>query len=683
MLQVRDEDNKTHKETSLLIQDRSTKIGTIYFIGLSSKFCAGKIVLKKNIVSDKVVRQTNLSDNLFLIESGNFNIKQTAILIKGVTVLLHRQLEVLIYDLRLLNRKFVLNIAGDFKHNSKRTRKDKNQNAIKKKLLTLRDIKTSSNDAFSESHTYLNKNKNVLNTKDLMLKESFNEYNDHYNFEHLNMFKGYTGPNICPNIFDNMSSLEYTKVDNLFTLGNESSNLFSKNLIGDLKNINSNEKNIHLNMFDSSLNDISNLFNSFKKDDKIEKFDFTSDIFDKIFTGKQKYDKPIDYSWTKSTNFNDLFKNVDVINENLNFSFSQHMNQRANITANNIEKDKKMEKGNNKKKNIAEIDQEITLKENVWDESKLQKKQKRKFKNCWDELFSGERTLIHLVNNDNSNSNGISNINKKKEGEFSSFYNFYEIIKNYDHLDTRKNLFNRMEKLIETENKINTDVSCHNEMKKKLYEKALNTDSSLKTANDFYFEQLRENFTQQNFASRPEEQTYKKQKIDNDYSFNSSSFSQQEKYMPYDFDNSLNDNQYQTRDQIKTNEVDREGKNFNSYSDVNNSIFKDSSKSNNLTDSLKDSLSVPSSKLMNKRSSTSISSPIYKYDNDILRLKTYIDKYCNTETEPLDFEIICPVHKVNYKNASMTFYNLLVLASNDDIELCQSSPEQKIFIRSC
>ncbi|GAB68873.1 hypothetical protein PCYB_143010 [Plasmodium cynomolgi strain B] len=92
-------------EKNLLIYDKSSKVGCIYFIGISSNFYRGKVILKKNCISDRIVRYTNLSENLLLIKNGNYNFKQTAILIKGITIFLHRQLEVLLTDFYAMYKK--------------------------------------------------------------------------------------------------------------------------------------------------------------------------------------------------------------------------------------------------------------------------------------------------------------------------------------------------------------------------------------------------------------------------------------------------------------------------------------------------------------------------------------------------------------------------------------------------
>lgn len=689
------EDEKSAKETNLLIHDRSTKVGTIYFIGLSSKFYAGRLILKKNIITDRIVRQTNLNENLTLIESGSFNIKQTAILIKGVTIFLHRQIEVLLSDLHLLYRKFFLNTERDFKQIVKRIRKDKNRNAMKKKILTLQDINTNTNNNFMDPPNFLIENKNTADVTDLTLQGTRNLFNANYKFDNLEMFQAFNESNMQHNLFDDISSFNNSKTDNIFTLNNPlGGNLFAKDLMKEIKSNNVEEIYSSLKMIDSSSLDTSikelNPFASLQKQENKNSFSHFFHI--SFFPDKPKEQKNISVgpttSWGEEVGkINNPFEKGHMMNGNLNFSFSQHMSERANIAANKMPhiNNKKMKRANDKKKGIVEIDQKITLTKHAWDEAKPILKQPKKLTNFEDKLLSEDNNLFHLVkkNNDDNNSN---NSNKKKDSEFSPFYSFYEITKNYDHLDTRKELFNMMEKYIETENKINTDKSCHNGMKRKLYYNMLNTDSSMHSTNQLYFEQLRENFTEKNFLNLDELQKNKKQKIGDEFLFSVfSSEDQQEPSFQFDFDNSINDSQYERRDQMKISEDEAENdvkyKNLNSYSETNNLISKDNSKNSTLVDSLKDSLSIPSSKLMNKRSSTA-SSSIYKNDSNLLRLKTYIDIFLSTKKQPLEFEIICPLKKVNYRNAASTFYSLLVLASNDEIELHQGGPNEKIIIKS-
>ncbi|CRG97600.1 conserved Plasmodium protein, unknown function [Plasmodium gallinaceum] len=610
------------EEKNLLIYDKTSKVGCIYFLGISSNLYRGKIILKKKTISDRLVRYTNLNDNLVLIKNGNFNFKQTAILIKGITIFLHRQLEVLLTDFYAMYKKCLFNnhnINNDLNKMMKKIKTNKGFK-IKKKILSLQDVNRNNTELLMNTSNYLNKNKNIANVNDLMLKESNEIYINDYNFENDGI---HNEENIIyQDILANESSFEYSKINNFYTVNDGINNLNTKESIDEIK-MQSNMKNT-----------------------------FNFNLFEDTKNGENKNLEKNNYST------NSLITNINIDKKgffynNINSAITRNDGNINNKIDNNSKKvnDKK----NNKKRFFVDVDEEIILKDNTWNELKINKK-KKKSEEYFNENLENINYFFNIINN-----------NKKNILNNLSFLNFYELTKNCTTLDSRKELYNVFENLIENEkgNKLPNNL-------KLIYTKSTISPIKGRSNNNLNFEELRERFNDDYFMNVNIENNREKDKI----SKNSvGSFINITDNIDYNFDK-MSDSYNINSDQNKIKEQNIYVNNKNKRD--NNAPLQNNNSNYTLSENFKDTISVPSSKLVNRRSFTSVQ---HKYDEELLKLKNYICKLSNKFHNNMDFENIFPINKTTDKNASLIFYNLLVLASNDEIELIQNFPNDRIIIK--
>ncbi|GAW83415.1 hypothetical protein, conserved [Plasmodium gonderi] len=642
----------SNEEKNLLIYDKSSKVGCIYFIGISSNIYQGKVILKKNCISDRIVRYTNLNENLMLIKNGNFNFKQTAILIKGITIFLHRQLEVLLTDFYTMYKKCLfssLNTNNSLNGIVKKKYRENKRYRAKKNILPLQDgthRNTTNNNIFGNKiSNYFNKNKNIAHMNDLMLKESNDLYVNDYNFGNDDI---QNEENIIyQDMLTNTSSFEYSKFNNLYTINNQMQNLNTKETAGDIimqSNINSTallkfnllDMKTHKNL-ESNNNSNPNLFVS----KHISKKNFSISILNSslLINGGLPHEKTNNnLGITSLGNGNMIHKD----NHNYNEKYQDH--------------NKNNEKRNEEKKNkrgYAQIDNEIILKDNIWNMANMNKK--KKSDNHFNTYLEGGNYIFFFLNNDMKNNPSGSSM--------SSSFHSYERTKNYINFDARKDIYNIFgNELIQNE-KNNMEPNNFKLLQTKSTTSSLNEKKN-KSMNHLNFEQLRENFNDDYFMKIEVENNPSKKRYSKD-SF-VSSFDQ----MEYDFDR-ISDMPHKNYEHKKLHQ---------NGSCIDNKIRKGRNYVYTLSDTLKDSLSVPSSKLVNKRSCTSSE---YKYNQELIKLKNYLHKIREKCTNVIEFDCIFPVNKMSDKNISLIFYNLLVLASNAEIEVIQNSPDNKILIQVC
>ncbi|CRH02460.1 conserved Plasmodium protein, unknown function [Plasmodium relictum] len=617
-----DNSNST-EEKNLLIYDKTSKVGCIYFLGISSNLYRGKIILKKNTINDRIVRYTNLNDNLILIKNGNFNFKQTAILIKGITIFLHRQLEVLLTDFYAMYKKCVFNnfnINNDLNRMMKKLKINKSFK-IKKKILSLQDSNRNGTELHMNTTNYLNKNKNMANINDLMLKESSGLYINDYNFDNDGI---HNEENIIyQDILTNASSFEYSKFNNFYTINNGMKN-FNTKVSTDKTEMQSNIKNV------SKFNLLEDTKNETNKN--IEKFNYSTNS---LFANTNINRKSFSYKDINNT----ILRNGCDINSKINNNYETVNNK-------NIK--------NNKKRFFEEVDEEIILKDNVWNELKINKK-KKKNNEYFDENLENINHFFNLLNN-----------NKKSNSNNMSFLNFYELTKNCTTLDSRRELHNIFMCLIENENG-NKQPNNFKLIQTKSSISSLNGRSS----NNLNFEELREKFNDYflnvNLENNQDKNKISKKSVD--------SFINITDNIDYNFDK-MSDFYNINSEQKKIKEQEQEI--YLNNKTENNTSFQNNNSNYTLSENFRDTISVPSSKLVNRRSFTSAQ---HKYDEELLKLKNYICKLSNKFQNTMEFEHIFPFNKTTDKNASLIFYNLLVLASNDEIELIQNFPNNKILIR--
>ncbi|SPJ11933.1 conserved Plasmodium protein, unknown function [Plasmodium sp. DRC-Itaito] len=648
-------------EQNLLIYDKSSKIGCIYFIGMSTNMYRGKIIVKKNSISEKIIRYTNLNDHLLLIKNGDFNFKQTAILIKGITALLHRQFEVLLSDFYSMYKKLLysnLNINNNNNLNGmikklRRNRKFK----IKKNILSLHDIDYENNDRkdlfMNNGGNYLYKNKNIANINDIILKESNELHLNDYNFGNDDFLNEENM--IYKDMLTNSSSFQYSKVNNFYTVNVDMNNFNTKGFTQDMKtqgNINNtlifNEKEQKNNIHNIKINNISSgsLFTS--KDISLKENDFSySGMMDSIIL----FNNDI----IIKNNINEKYKNINPELEKNNYP-------KKKIINNNNINNNSSNNNNNKKRMYSEIDEEIILKDNVWHNLyKKNKKYKMSSINYVDYNFKQiDYFCLCFLNKEKQN---------KKYNTYNTipFVNFYKQTKNYISLDARKELYNLLDINVLQNQKSNMQPN-----NLKLIHTKSSLSSSLKgktSKNDLNFEQLRQHFNENHFLDVQLEnnnnQNIKKRKYTKNDSLIDISYD-----MNYDFDQ-MSDLNNKIYDDESIHFYNNRAQNKLSFQYYNNNNIT-------LSDNFKETLSVPSSKLVNRRSCTSSQNT---YDEELQKLKKYISKFTIYNHNIIEFDNIFPSKKILDKNISLIFYNLLVLASNDELDLIQNYPNNKILIQ--
>ncbi|KJP88165.1 hypothetical protein AK88_02112 [Plasmodium fragile] len=649
-------ESKTNGEKNLLIYDKSSKVGCIYFIGISSNFYRGRVILKKNCISDRIVRYTNLSENLLLIKNGNYNFKQTAILIKGITIFLHRQLEVLLTDFYAMYKKCLLSSLNEYRLQKRITKKCKanRRHRAKKNVLSLQDGEPIYGNNYSgdpddgtfrrKKTSHINKNKNIAHINDLMLKESNELYEHDYHFEHEDI------PNdenmMYNDMLTNTSSFNYSKYNNLYTINNGVRNINTKESSRDA-NMQSNLKNtafLKYNMLD------------IKRDTSAERNNYSNDSL--------LLSKTLD---KKNFSFN-------VMNSSLLFSgniahgkVSNNLGANHNGDGNIIGKDDNTKKGGERprqdeKKNkriFAQIDKDTILRHNIWEENKTNKTQKSD--NQFSTHLTGGSYIFFLLYNDVKNG--------PSDNSISSSFHSYEQAKNFINFDTRKDVYNVFGNDLIQNEKINMQPNNLKLLQTKSTVSSINERKN-KHKNHLNFEQLRVNFNDEYFLNHELQnnhggKSYSHDSFGNSYDQMDYNFDQ----VDYNFDrmSSFPQKIYEHRkSQPNGGHKNKSGK---EYKDVYN-----------FSDTFKDSLSVPSSKLVSRRSFTSSE---YKYNEELIKLKNYLHKISANCSNVIEFDRIFPVKRMSDKNISIIFYNLLVLASNAEVDVTQNYPDSKILIQVC
>ncbi|SOV17438.1 conserved Plasmodium protein, unknown function [Plasmodium gaboni] len=662
MKRINKKNCSNNDEKNLLIYDKSSKIGCIYFIGMSTNMYRGKIILKKNSISEKIVRYTNLNDHLLLIKNGDFNFKQTAILIKGITALLHRQFEVLLSDFYSMYKKLLyshLNININNNNNlngiMKKLRRNK-KFKIKKNILSLHDVDYENNDRkdlfMNNGGNYLYKNKNIANINDILLKESNELHLNDYNFGNDDFLNEENM--IYKDMLTNSSSFQYSKVNNFYTVNVDMNNFNTNAFTQDMKT----QSNINHTL----------IFNEKEQKNNIHNIKINNISTDSLFTSKDMSLKENDFSYSgmmnsilfnndiiMKNNINEKYKNINHELEENNYQKKIYIINNNNHTINN-------NNNNNKKRMHSEIDDEIILKDNVWyDLYKKNKKYKMSSINYVDYNFKQiDYFCLFSLNKEKQN---------KKNNTYNTipFVNFYKQTKNYISLDARKELYNLLDLNILENQKSNMQP---NNLKLIQTKSSLSSSFKGKTnKKDLNFEQLRQNFNENFFLDVQLENNNNENIKKRKYSKNDSSINISYD-INYDFDqmSDLNNKIY-----------DDQSVDFNNNRGENKLSFQYNNNNNiTLSDNFKETLSVPSSKLVNRRSCTSSQN---NYDEELQKLKKYISKLTIYNHNIIEFDNIFPTKKISDKNISLIFYNLLVLASNDELDLIQNFPNNKILIQ--
>ncbi|VWU48250.1 conserved protein, unknown function [Hepatocystis sp. ex Piliocolobus tephrosceles] len=650
------------EEKKLLIYDKSNKIGCIYFIGMNSNFYRGKMILKKNIVSDKIVRYTNLSDNLMLIMNGDYNIKQTAILIKGITVFLHRQLEILLSDFYAMYKKC---LYSNFDDNTNDKiggilKKYKTHKKLKtnKNLLCLKDVSNRNNtttDIFMKNNNnYLTINKNVANINDILLRDYNNDEQNHdYNFMHVSVNND---DNFMYQDILTHSSIEYSKLNNFYTLNNDTL----------AYNLNTKNNSIQMKTEDCSSNTMINfnLLNNKKGTINIDNNNFLNNS---LCDSKHMEDtKKFSFSLI---NNNSLLMHNTVLNNKLNNNIG---NDPTN--ASTINNDNKINKKNKNKRNLCEIDQVVTLNYNIWQIDTTIKKRKKNNNLFYDYLEGIEHFQYYINDTNQKNSPKKRNSNNSNQNE--SDFNLYKL-KNDNTLDNRTEIYNMFNQRMVEHEKCQIQENGHNFIQTKSTPSTI-SESKLPKTNETNFEQLRGTSFNENYFFKMEIENYSKKGKYTDYSSNQF-FMNSEDDIDYNFDNissnERNKNIERKLGQSNLKTQNQHTKNVNnSNGDINHQIDQCSSL---FSDNLNNSLSVPSSKIAAKRSTTS---SLNTYDEELAKLKNYLYKIKEQNPKTIEFERIFPKEKISDKNIASIFYNLLVLAGNGEVELTQTYPDNTIFI---
>ncbi|SBT47796.1 conserved Plasmodium protein, unknown function [Plasmodium ovale wallikeri] len=645
----------SNEKKNLLIYDKSTKIGCIYFIGISSNIYRGKIILKKNSISDKIVRYTNLNDNLMLIINGNYNFKQTAILIKGITIFLHRQLEVLLTDYYSMYKKCLfgsLNAHNGLNGVLKKYKANKRFKA-KKNILCLQDVanKTTNDTFINNTRNNLNTNKNIANINDIMLKENSGIYNNDYNFgiDDINNDENF----MYQDMLTHSSSFEYSKLNNFYTINNDmTQNLNTKGSTCEVK-LQRNVNNTLLNL---------GLMNQ-KKNKNIDKNNYSSGS---LFTSKNLDRKNISFSVMR----NSLLMHDNAGNGNTKDNYENaNGNTRGNGNNGNGNNgnggNRNINKGKNKR-TFAHIDQEIILKDTIWKDLKMNKK-KKSDNTLFDNHLDNVNCFLYFINN---------NIKKNSSKHDVPSFNFYEQAKHYISIDARKELYITFDERLVQNAKCNMQPNNYNLIQTKSTLSSL-SENKERGMDDMGFELLREKFSDDYFMNME----LRNSQNENKYSKNSENFFINcSDHIDYNFDRmSYSQNKGLEQKKLNSHELYIHNKSSGDKKNHSSLSFQNDNYNNTLSDTFKDSVSVPSSKLVKRRSFTSSQ---YKYDIELLKLKSYLYKL-NTKNVNMEFEHIFPLRKMSDKNISLIFYNLLVLASNGEIELNQNFPNKNILIQVC
>lgn len=653
---------------NILIYDRFTLVGSIYFIGCNTNFLRGKVFMKKSNMSDKIVRQTNLNEHIAIIQKGNFKIKHVAFLIKGLAAFLYRQFEVLMNDFQILYKKVLYNNVSETYNLKKCVRKGRKHKILKprkKILLSLKDIHERSNGCLMNASMCLNKNKNIGNINDLTLKEANESYEQEFHLEqepvHNSEHSEYN------DMFVSFSSLQYSKMNNFYSI-NEKLNQQTGDQQYITDQTNSHDIPPHMQ---SSSNDTLKL-----KLIEIRKLALLKNSGDVLRSSNDILGNPnVSRNNEPFRNMNDTLFQKALNGKNLNMSLNHWFHQKeGDLTKKTFQNEKETNLNKQqRKRNMVEIDESIVLNEDVWDKLRANKK-KKTFLYIYQQ---SEQTdlLSHFFKN------------PKQVSPDKSFNTFYEATKNYKMLDSRKELHNLIAHLIQTSQE-NIQEYNNRGMKRK-YPTTMETNknyipnSSDKT-NPLQFEKVRE-FYQEDHQFMNETTFLKRRKFEK-YSNSSISFNNSyEQNLDYNFDSFINfPNTHKNAIGAEKNEQDKEFhehslflQNPSSNSNNNNNHNKTNS---TFTDSFKETISVPSSRLMNKRTTTAESRI---YDEQALKLKNQITNLKDNYAKSFPFEHICPTNQINKRNAALMFYNLLVLASNDEVQLIQNLPNKSILIQTC
>ncbi|CAA9990816.1 conserved Plasmodium protein, unknown function [Plasmodium knowlesi strain H] len=649
--------SNTNGEKNLLIYDKSTKVGCIYFIGISSNLYRGKVILKKNSISDRIVRYTNLSENLLLIKNGNYNFKQTAILIKGITIFLHRQLEVLLTDFYAMYKKCLFSSINEYRLQNgilKKCRANR-RHRTKKNVLSLQDGETTYGNDYSGGHDdgtfrrkkakYLNKNRNIADINDLMLKENNELYENDYHFENEDI------PNdenvIYQDMLTNTSSFDCSKFNNMYTINNGMGNINTKESSGD-GNVQSNLNNtafMKYNMLD------------IRRHTSAERNNYSND------------------SLLMSKTLNKKNFSFSILNSSLLFSgniphgkVSNNLGNGHLGGGNNFRKDNSKGRENHareeEKKNkriFAQIDKDTILRDNIWEQNKMNKRQKSD--NQFSTHLKRGSYVFFLLYNDVKNG--------PSDNSISSSFHSYEQAKNFINFDTRKHVYNLFGNEVIQNEKINMQPNNFKLLHTKSTVSSINERKNEQKKNHLNFDQLRVNFNDEYFlkSELPQNQGGKR--------YSSGSFRNSYDQMDYNLDE-MDYNFDRMSGFPRKNYEHRKSEAKGEHKNKNGT--KDCKDVYNFSDTLKDSLSVPSSKLVSRRSFTCSE---YKYNEELIKLKNYLHKISTKCSNVIEFDRIFPVKKISDKNISIIFYNLLVLASNAEVDVTQNYPDSNILIQLC
>ncbi|CAI7723376.1 conserved Plasmodium protein, unknown function [Plasmodium vivax] len=656
-------------EKNLLIYDKSSKVGCIYFIGISSNFYRGKVILKKNCISDRIVRYTNLSENLLLIKNGNYNFKQTAILIKGITIFLHRQLEVLLTDFYAMYKKCLFSTLNECRLQNGMIKKGRTRrrHRAKRNVLSLQDGEPTYGNNYNGDHddgtfrrkksNYLSKNKNIADINDLMLKESNELYENDYHFENEHI------PNdenvIYQDMLTNTSSFDCSKLNNLYTINNAGGNVNTKE--------SSRDANMKSNLNSSAFLKYNML--DVKRHTNAERNNSSNDS---LLVSKNLSKKNFSFSVMNSSL---LFSGTIPHGKVSNNLGGTHLGG-GNI----LRKDNTKGGGNHpredEKKNkriFAQIDKDTILRDNIWEEAKMNKRQKS------DSQFSTHLKrgsyVFFLLYNDVKNG--------PSDNSISSSFHSYEQAKNFINFDARRDVYNLFgNELIQNE-KINMQPNNFKLLQTKSTASSINERKN-KHKNHLSFEQLRANFNDEYFLKTQLHHNQEGKRHSN------GSFGDSYDQMGYNFDQEgYNfDQEGHNFDQVGYNFNRMRGsprKNCEQRKSQPNGEHKSKSGKDctdvyTFSDTFRDSLSVPSSKLVSRRSFTSSE---YKHNEELIKLKNYLHKISANCSNVIEFDRLFPVKKMSDKSISIIFYNLLVLASNAEVDLTQNFPDSKILIQVC
>ncbi|EUD68899.1 hypothetical protein C922_00587 [Plasmodium inui San Antonio 1] len=677
-------------EKNMLIYDKSSKVGCIYFIGISSNFYRGRVILKKNCISDRIVRYTNLSENLLLIKNGNYNFKQSAILIKGITIFLHRQLEVLLTDFYAMYKKCLFSSINQCRLQTgmiKKCRANRRRHRAKKNVLSLQDEEPTYGDNYIGDHNdgtfrrkkanYLNKNKNIADINDLMLKESNELYENDYHFENEGILHDENV--IYQDMLTNTSSFACSKFNNLYTINNGVGNMNTKD--------SSRDANLQSNLNNTAFLKYNTL--NIKRHTNAERNNYSNDS---LLVNKTLNKKNFSFNVMNSS----LLFSGNIPHGKVSNNLGSTHRGGGNILRKDNTKgggDHPREDEKKNKRIFAQIDKDTILRDNIWEETKMNKRQNSD--NQFSTHFKGGSYVFFLLYNDVKNG--------PSDNSISSSFHSYEQAKNFINFDTRKDVYNLFGNDLIQNEKINMQPNNFKLLQTKSTVSSINERKNKQ--NHLNFEQLRANFNEEYFLKTELQHNHGGKRYSNgsfgnsydqmDYNFDQVDYNFDQ--VDYNFDQvDYNFDQVDHNlDQVDHNldQVDHNFDRMSGFSRKNyehrksqpngghkNKSGKDCKDVYTFSDTFKDSLSVPSSKLVSRRSFTSSE---YKYNEELIKLKNYLHKISANCSNVLEFDRIFPVNRMSDKNISIIFYNFLVLASNAEVDVTQNYPDSKILIQVC